>query len=595
MTLTMHQRALLDVKLRSEFVPHLPILIQPKNPGEDAKKNLSRAFAGFAIAALCKVSAVEGAKAVVDDFDDFGLDAIHFHAPSDTLYLLQAKMKDGVQVDQADANAFCQGVRRILEQNFDGFNENVLRLQEKIAEAYETCSQIKLVIAEIGGGLSVHADMALKQMIKEERPSEQRLAPEVVRFDSAAVMRHLQSGHAYPQIDENLTVESWISRQVSRRTHIGFVTASTLADLHRRHGVALYARNIRHALGPKTDVNRAIAETLHSATADFEYLNNGVTILADRVEPKGKQGAGRKLKLMGLSVINGAQTISSCAAFADAHPDHGIEGAFVPVTIIEADGDVAFGDRVTRARNHQNPVVRQNFAALDPEQERLRRELEVLGVRYAYKAEARDGTADPDRIDIMEAAQALALFSTDPRMALLLKREPSQLLVMESDVYRQVFPDGVAAMRLLNAVRLNHAVQGWIRGQEVRAKGQERLTYRHGAPAFAFMLAKRVRAAVEAPAPFDGARLLNAPSAPLDTLRQALWDEVQPMTRSKGPLAIFRNATDTLPLLDTVMTATYGLAGDPVLPFKNQKTGEPYNVARFEHLALKAPQIGGLA
>ena len=45
---------------------------------------------------------------------------------------------------------------------------------------------------------------------------------------------------------------------------------------------------------------------------------------------------------------------------------------------------------MTRARNHQNPVLSQNFAALDDEQERLRRELALLGVHYAYKPEALD-------------------------------------------------------------------------------------------------------------------------------------------------------------------------------------------------------------
>lgn len=173
---------------------------------------------------------------------------------------------------------------------------------------------------------------------------------------------------------------------------------------------------------------------------EFEHLNNGVTILAERIEPKNNNGArGKRLDLTGLSIINGAQTVASSAQFVADEPNSSIADAYVPVTVIQADVDNDFSKRVTRARNHQNPVYAQNFAALDDEQERLRRQLALLGLHYAYKPESLDDAADPNRIRIEEAAQALAVVNRDPRFPVYLKKEPGQLLLVEGATYKALF------------------------------------------------------------------------------------------------------------------------------------------------------------
>ncbi len=62
------------------------------------------------------------------------------------------------------------------------------------------------------------------------------------------------------------------------------------------------------------------------------------------------------------------------------------------MTLIEiGNGADDIGLKITRARNHQNVVRGVDFAALDPNQERLRQELAVAGITYFYRpsAEAR--------------------------------------------------------------------------------------------------------------------------------------------------------------------------------------------------------------
>jgi hypothetical protein len=71
------------------FVPFLPPLLDTTKPADQQQaKQLSRAFSAFALHKLLDITPQEAAAAVVDDFNDKGLDAIYYHAPTETLYLV---------------------------------------------------------------------------------------------------------------------------------------------------------------------------------------------------------------------------------------------------------------------------------------------------------------------------------------------------------------------------------------------------------------------------------------------------------------------------------------------------------------------------
>ena len=295
-------------------------------------------------------------------------------------------------------------------------------------------------------------------------------------------------------------------------------------------------------------------------------------------------------------MINGAQTIASSAKFVlDTGGD--ISKVKVSVTLIKADADGAFGKLVTRARNHQNPVLFWNFAALDDEQERLRRDLAYLDIHYAYKAEAADGHESATSIRIDEAAQALVLFEDDPRYVVRLKTEPSSLLDTTSSQYKAIFSPSLTAFRLANAVRFRRYVLSRVVSEAVHASGLQRLAYKHGNHAIAWVLAKRVSSAVNSAALIDPKKLQTALSVPFDQLRQTHWARTQAATTLKGPLALFRSQQDTVPLLQAVCIEHYGLSADPVVGHKvnQQKPGQQYPEDLFAYLVSKAPQIGNLA
>jgi hypothetical protein len=588
---------LLEKALQNEYVPHLPPLLDTKKPLEEqAKKNLSRAFSAFALSDLCGISPSEAAKAVVDDFDDYGIDAVYYHAPAETLYLIQAKLKATAMFELAEALKFCQGIRKIVRQEFDSFNAHVQSRKIDIEGALENCNHIALVIAHIGSGVSQNAKNALIALLSEDEPEDERLEKDYRDFDGARTIASLVASKAMAKVDVTLTIQKCQSVSDPRQTYFGLIKLTDLVNLHSKYGAALYARNIRTYLGHKTDVNIAIRETLEQRPEMFFYLNNGVTMLADTIEPKdNSKSAGKRLKMRGVSVINGAQTIATSAAFRDANPTSDLSKAKVLLTIVKESSDREFGKSVTRARNHQNQVTLANFAALDDQQERLRCEVAYFGLNYSYKAAAPDTINDPTRIRLDEAVQALAMFHSDPRFAVWIKKEPSILLETEKPPYQALFDGNLTGLRLANVVRVNRYIQARMKQEERGSSGHDRTVYKHINFVVAWILAKQTRDAVQGAGLVIDAKLTTELSKPFDNLRQISLDQINKFVR--GPLAVCRNQGETIPLLERIMIQHFLLAADPAVDFKKkqQKLVQPYPVDLFNYLVSKAPQIGNLA
>jgi hypothetical protein len=109
----------------------------------------------------------------------------------------------------------------------------------------------------------------------------------------------------------------------------------------------------------------------------------------------------------------------------------------------------------------------------------------------------------------------------------------------------------------------------------------------------AWVLSKTLRQEVSSASLIDIDKLETAMSRPFDDLRNLLWTKVQPLLATKGPLAIFRNQTDTIPLLRDLSIEHFSLTNDSIVGIKQAQiaSGEPYQVALFSYLISKAPQI----
>lgn len=587
--------AILKQVLAARFVPFLPPLLGNANPTDQAAKQLSRAFSAFALHKLLDITPQAAAASVVDDFNDKGIDAIHYHAPSETLYLLQTKLKESEQFKQEDAHPFCEGIRLLLKQDFAAFNENVQNRKTDIEGALDACSHIKLVVPYTGAGVSQTARDALQALLDDEDLDEERLVKQVEYYTATEIARDLLAEQAYQPVHTDVALQKHAKVESPRATYYGVARLADLVALHQTHGKALYERNIRYFLGSsKSDVNKAIKATLHDAPVDFFYLNNGVTAVCDLIEPKANKNGVKKFKVRGLSIINGAQTVASAAEFVRQHPGKSIDDARVMLTLIKAPADGPFGKRVTKARNHQNPVQTANFASLDENQERLRQEIAHLGFDYHYRPEAL--ATGPKSLTLDEALRALASQQNDPRYAVWLKSEPARLADPDSAEYQALFTASLPGALLVNAVLYHRAIRTLVVDYEQKApaRSQERLIYRHGIHVITAVMMKSLRSRIGAAAVINPAAIPTLISQPLDQLRQQAFDLGQQRLILEGPLAYFRNQGNVAAFLADLMEKHFVLVGDPAIaPLRNiQNAADAYPRKRLiDYLSGKAPQL----
>lgn len=588
--------AILKDKLNAQFVPRLPpLLIKKGKPEEQDRKQLSRAFAGFVLHKHLDLSVVEACAAVVDDFDDCGIDAIAY--VDQVLYLVQVKLKEKA-FDETDALKFRNGIALLIQGKFEQFNANVQKRVPELETALDSCNAIRLIVGYTGECITAHATQVLAHFYEEVIEDEPRLEHDIVEFESTQIIDALLGEKAVGTVDAVIPFAKLQLVTEPRTTYFGIVRLHDLVALHQEKSKALYERNIRYFLGTKSsNVNQSIQETLRSDRQAFFYLNNGVTALADSIEKKGTS-ASPKLKLRGLSVINGAQTISSAADYVKRFPEADISDARVLLTIIQAGSDSDFGRAVTKARNHQNPVTAGNFAALDPAQENLRRELDYLGYSYLYRPEALPVGAEknPQIITFELAMRSLAIFGGDSYFPFWLKNEPIRFQQIDSAEYESLFSPPPMGSILVNKVNCYRFIRDVLAANDTPGgEDGERLFYRHGAYLIAAVLAKRLSGLVNSPIVVHREVLKQLVSGPLDECRYLCWENAKGLVGTRNSvLAFFRNQGNTVSLLERCMTAVYKLGDRPELAAVKAQSGvgEKYPKERvFRYLIGNCPKI----
>lgn len=95
-----------------------------------------------------------------------------------------------------------------------------------------------------------------------------------------------------------------------------------LVELYNKKGKNLFLKNIRLGIENLNGVDTAIMDTLSTNPREFWYLNNGVTMLVARNSVISNynntlfiKDSGKTEQSVGITVINGAQTISSATKF----------------------------------------------------------------------------------------------------------------------------------------------------------------------------------------------------------------------------------------------------------------------------------------
>jgi hypothetical protein len=421
---------------------------------------------------------------VTDGSKDGGIDLIYFDSVERTLYLVQTKWHaDGHgSIELGDALKFIDGVRRVLDNDLDQLNERIKSRKADIEQAlYDANAKFILVVAHTGQEqLSDDVRNALDAYVSAQNDTSELMFLRVLT--QSELHKAVSAGIAGAPITLEVQVSSWGQVREPNFAIYGQVCAADVATWMEAHGNRLFETNLRQFLG-SSPVNQDIVATLVERPHDFWYFNNGITAVATDVAKKpigGNSTDSGIFECTGFCIVNGAQTVGSIHA-ASAQSRQSAAKAMVPIRIISTSkSPVAFSSEVTRCTNTQNAIEKRDFVALDPEQERIRQELRIDGVEYAYKAGTATGTGG-QRFDLAEATVALACAQPSVDLSVQAKREIGKLWDdITKPPYKQLFNPSVTGPSVWEAVQAVRAIDSNLLLEGKKYGGRDALVCVHG-------------------------------------------------------------------------------------------------------------------
>tara|TARA_R110002051_G_scaffold99127_1_gene169502 strand:+ start:2357 stop:4108 length:1752 start_codon:yes stop_codon:yes gene_type:complete len=262
--------------------------------------------------------------------------------------------------------------------------------------------------------------------------------------------------HLYKQAEQTIIVTDVFELQVKDAINIEqdewssvvtYVPGSWLKGLYEKFGTDLFSANLRGYLGSReseANINNNIKNTAADESQNFFVYNNGITAIVLDYDIEKRTRAGRKLKITGLSIVNGAQTTGSIGSLKGDIPSD----LLVAVRFVKAKQNPIIAN-VVRFNNSQNKLQAADFRSTDPIQDRLRTEFLAIP-NTEYEGGRRGGASDAIKrskfaLPSYTVAQALAAFHGDPVTAYDKK---SELWTSETR-YRKIFTDRTTANHIV--------------------------------------------------------------------------------------------------------------------------------------------------
>jgi hypothetical protein len=458
------------IKLFSEIVD----LSDIGNPPQEMRDNflITRGIAAYSIHYLAGASPQDAADAITDAGNDNGIDALYFDEANKRLYLVQSKwIKDGVgEPENGDVKKFVAGVRDLFNLRFDRFNDKVRKKHSIVTAALnDPTTRYEIVLAYTGANrLAQPSSRDLEDLAEEFNDVSEVLY--VTVLNQGDLHKSLTAGIAGEPISLQIGLKSWGRKELPHEAFYGQVSADQVVSWWSQHRQHLFDRNLRGTLG-ETDVNAEIRQTLEKRPEDFWYFNNGITLVAKSANRAMAGGAGTDFSTFhceDVSVVNGAQTVSSIGKFGNSKPD-GLNDIFVPIRIIVSGEDQPFADNVTKTNNRQNRIENRDFVTLDPEQNRIRTELAIDGIDYQLMR-VDSIVRSESACDLVEATTALACASGSVRLPVQLKREIGKLWDdISKSPYKEIFNASISGLYVWRCIQLQRRIDKAIDGHTKRA------------------------------------------------------------------------------------------------------------------------------
>ncbi|MEX8033078.1 AIPR family protein [Microbacterium sp. 20-116] len=223
----------------------------------------------------------------------------------------------------------------------------------------------------------------------------------------------------------------------SERMAVTLVQASELVTLPGIADQTLFSQNVRYSVG-KTLVNRQLAETVGNAGEHrlFPAFHNGLTLLTEELTVEGTS-----MKLRGVGVVNGCQSLTTLHANADKLTD----GLALLVKVVQVPSTSTVSDRITQRSNNQNAVTLRDQRSNDKTTRALQRDVSEKVGDQLFLA-VKNGEKAPTGVTVVEnttiAQLIMATYLEEPWAAV------RKIRLFDQD-FRRIFTRSVGAYEVL--------------------------------------------------------------------------------------------------------------------------------------------------
>lgn len=562
----------LGVTLRERFQGFIHKRECDPKQSDYSVKMASRALAAFAMYQLGGVDDQYAGESVCDSSKDGGIDGLAINHNEKLVVVVQSKFnQSGTGTwTKEDFMCFKDACEKLQSEKYEYFDTILQNKSSEISAALANFGY-KFIFAMVHTGKKGAAEDILCEMQKwQHQLNAAAFTPEsdpkedwpfqVHLVSSEDMMQWLQSG-SRSQIDLNgVEIERFGFINEPYRAFYGSVSGDQIADWWALYGARLFTKNIRNMLG-KTEVNDEIKKTAIENPSMFWFYNNGITVLVKEATPDKRNAAPNiergRFDFKDVSIINGAQTVSSIGTCVDALGDN-IYALKVLVRFIVIDEDVndVKANAITRANNLQNRVLGRDFASQQPDQHRLARELILEGYQYQLlRTDDDQAQASMKIIGLDEALNALACLSKNNTVVSTLKSNRGRFFEnFEGSLYKTIFNPKVSGLKLINAV-LHFRVVDKLIGKllstiDKSIHGRRHLIVTHGNRYFASVLLSQVKSLS------SSTELLVPDEASLSQQLDELVDKVERYMEDKYPTAyparFFSNTEKIQELYDNI-------------------------------------------
>jgi len=196
----------------------------------------------------------------------------------------------------------------------------------------------------------------------------------------------------------------------------------------------------------KNAINQKILKSALSQSAEFWYLNNGITITCDSFEyPPGTRSP--LLTLTNFQIVNGGQTSNALFEAYKADREK-LDNVLVLVRVYETK-QREISKNIAESTNSQTPIKSRDLHSNDDIQKKLAEEFSVMGYFYESKTDQHKDKDKKKRIDALAAGQAyLAYYLDFPEVA---KKDRGRVF---GDLYELIFNSDITAKKLLTPLEV---------------------------------------------------------------------------------------------------------------------------------------------